>query len=328
MTSRPFTLLLWKIKSPEPRDKHNQRMNNTTETLANAAWPFYQEPLNLGDLENHPILLTVADRTDLDALADFAADSHIAIKQAGSFGPLQDPSGYWLCRRQRYRCSFQAIMESCIPNEMTGAILKVEHRGVIKGMMTLNLAQTDHGDPWTRQYAQLSPDSKYLKLLFQIMEDNNNDSRPILNVPNIFTSMDGHYRTTCLTAFTNILVRIAHACRYTILMKIYHGSYHYLFKTPVTDNTGFVECLQTFGEGFQPQRYWPYYGFYMKYCPRFIGIQQTYLDRALREAFEYFDCPLRPSQRTRDELSPVPSLVSDSDSGDDESIASPGWDSS
>ncbi|KAI0862440.1 hypothetical protein F4860DRAFT_523211 [Xylaria cubensis] len=297
-------------------------MNYTTETLAGAEWPFSQQPLNLGNIENYPVLLTVADYTDLDAIAEFAADSYITIKQASRLRPVEYFVEKWPLIRERYRSSLQAIMESCIPNAMTGVILKVEHRGVIKGMMALNLAQTDRRDPWTRHeslqlgsrqyYARVFPTTEYLSSLYLILADRRNGSRPILNVPHIISSMDSSYMTTCLTTFMNIIVRIAHVCRFTVLMNSYEGSYHHLFKTYITHNAGFTENSQTSS----------YHWFYKLDCPRLIGLQQLYLDRAIREAFEHFDRPLRPPQRTRDGLSPVPSLVSDSESAGFESSAS------
>ncbi|TRX89430.1 hypothetical protein FHL15_009728 [Xylaria flabelliformis] len=274
-------------------------MNYTTETPVDAEWPFSQQPLHLGNIENHPILLTVAGYPDLDAIAEFAADSYITIKQASRFKPMEYFAEQRPLIRERYRSSLQAIMESCIPNAMAGVILKVEHRGVIKGMMALNLAQTDCGDPWTRheslqlrspQYARVFPTTEHLRLLYLTMADRRNGSRPILNVPHIISSMDSSYMATCLTTFMNILVRIAH----------------------------------TFDPELQPRIPSSDHWFYKLECPQFIGLQQLYLDRAIREAFEHFDRPLRPPQRTRDELSPVPSLVSDSGSaGFESSVSTP-----
>ncbi|KAI0456019.1 hypothetical protein F5B21DRAFT_502770 [Xylaria acuta] len=304
-------------------------MNDTTETLADIEWPFSQQPLNLGTLDDHPILLTVADHTDLDAISRFTAWSYIAIEQARRSVPPVYFWDQWPLIVERFKSSLQAIMESCIPNEMKGIILKIEHRDVIKGIMALNIAQTDHGDPWTRhqllqlnslQYPRVFPTAGYLELLSQTMNNACNGLRPILNVPHLIPSLDEPYRMTCLTAFTTMLVRIARECQHTLFINIHEGGFHALFGTDMTYNTGFLECGQIIGEALPIRQYSPGYRAYVGYVQPSYGRQQLCLDRAVREAFDNFGFPLLPPQGPSDDLSPVPSLEDDSGNSSPESI--------
>lgn len=56
------------------------------------------------------------------------------IFKANCVGPPEYIETKWPIIRERHKSSLQAILDSCIPNEMTGVILKIEHRDMIQGV--------------------------------------------------------------------------------------------------------------------------------------------------------------------------------------------------
>ncbi|RYC65278.1 hypothetical protein CHU98_g954 [Xylaria longipes] len=270
-------------------------MNDTTEILAGVGWPFSQQPLNLGILEHHPILLTVADHTDLDAMADFTVNRYLTIEQASGFVPV-------------------------------GLKVVTTNPNVV---VALNIAQADCRDPWTRhellqrdsfRYAGVFPIAEYLEMLSLIINHGYNGLRPVINVPHLITSLDDRYTSICLTTFIRLLARIAWRCQYSALINSHEGSYRLLFETYVTYDTGFVESGRIRHRAFPVQQYYsPNYRFYAVYIPPSNESQQLYLDQAVWEVFNHSCPPPQPPQRQRDDLSPVPSLEPGSESLSSES---------
>ncbi|KAI0445633.1 hypothetical protein F4803DRAFT_547928 [Xylaria telfairii] len=299
-------------------------MNYTTEVQAGVEWPYSEQPINLGDVEDDPVLLSVASYIDLDAIADFMTKSYLIIFRANCIAPPEYIETKWPIIRERYRSSLQAILDSCIPNQMTGIILKVEHRDVIQGVMALNMAKADRSDLWTNneflhtdesEYAWVFPVDGYLRLLSNLMDSAHNESRPILNVPHLAASMDDRYMSTCLTTFMGMLRTIAGKCQYSMLINSYEGVYHSLFKTYITYNNGFQRFGWLNNPALDVRRHSNDYVIYARYIPASNSGrgQRLYLDEAVWDAFNDIFSPSRRVQIPRDDGSPVPSLVSDSE---------------
>ncbi|KAH8167377.1 hypothetical protein CIB48_g874 [Xylaria polymorpha] len=296
-------------------------MSDTTEMQADVEWPFPQQPINLGTLEDHPILLSVASHIDLDAIADFMTDSYLMIFKANCVGPPEYIETKWPIIRERHKSSLQAILDSCIPNEMTGVILKIEHRDMIQGVMAVNMAKEDYSDLWTNneflqaansQHSWVFPTDSYLRLLSELIDGRRNRSRPILNVPHLVASLDDHYMGTCLTTFASLLKTIAHKCRYSVLINSHEGVYHPLFKTYMTYNTEFKKHGWMVNPGLNVHKYSADYTIYAQYIRPSSRRQRPYLDEALWQAFDdIFSLPW-PLHIPHDDMSPVPSLIFDS----------------
>ncbi|KAI0485816.1 hypothetical protein F4859DRAFT_512008 [Xylaria cf. heliscus] len=295
--------------------------SSSTEILADVEWPFSQEPIKLRDLEDQPILLSVASDDDLEAITDFTADYYLKVDQLSCLVPSEYLEKKRPLIKERYRTSFQAIMDSCIPDKMTGVVLKIEHKDVIKGVMAVHMFEDDDDDAWTEteglqknsdRYSWIFPTTAYLDMLSNFMRHGHSGSRTILNVPHLIASLDGRYTGLCLTTFTTLLETIARQCQYSVVINSHEGTCHSLLRTYITYNNEFTQIKWVTKGAMVVMEYAPGYRVYVKVTmPLSDESQQLYLDQAVWEAFNEFGSPLQSPETPHRDLSPMPPLEID-----------------